>query len=477
MSDTLEQKLEKTRIRLMRDKPFFGYILPRLEFEEIPEEACRETNFNTIGIDYKGKVVYNAKFLDCLESDVCQGVLCHELLHYALHHHIRAKDFLMKDLANIAQDLVINDIIEHQEHMKLIPNEHIWDFSSQKQYKSNQIKGFSTDKNGIFYIITQAKVKLPITVRGNSWEYVYDCLLSVMARDDMPQMQGQGGDSQDQSQGTNSDGAGGNSKSNKRSKQGQGSGQQNRNSFDQHGWAPDNMSTEEQQTLENEANNLFAEAKTFEDKKKNRSPDGDCWMNRVLNGLLQPQVSWKTLLRRAIQSADPYDFTYSKPNKRAFAQGYYIPSTLKEAFEVTLAVDVSGSISDKEFAMFMAEFKGILMAKPRVKVRTLFWSTNVDKKNDKIYTRSNLNDIQKAFNSVSTTGGTTMSCIEKYLKSLKGDRNKKALQTMVYLTDGYIESDPKLHAAKTNIFIITPTGDTSICKECKGHTIRLSERE
>lgn len=247
-------------------------------------------------------------------------------------------------------------------------------------------------------------------------------------------------------------------------------------SFDQHIWA--DLTKEEREKIEQQINDILAEAKTFADKTQGRNPDSDSWMTRILNENLKPQVDWKTYLRRSIQPRVPYDFTYSRPNKRSYSVGYYIPNIIKDSFEVTIAVDVSGSISDKEFGMFMAEFKSIIQSKPNVKVRTLFWSTEVDKENDKVYTRSDITNLSDNLPPIHTTGGTSMSCVNNYLMQLKYDKNKNTLDTIIYLTDGYIESDPILYPkTKNNIFIITSCGYDKIVNELhKGPVIRLSDR-
>ena len=508
MNTLLKERLEKIRIRLIRHKPFFGYIIPKLTF--ISDPKC-----STAGIDAYGHLYYSEKFLTRYSDDTVEGIICHELLHYVLKHHTRGKDFKSHKIANIAQDLLINDIIIHLEKMKFIPCIDTFDYSNNSKPKAP--KGFCTSKDGIFTIIDTEGNDIKIQVRGNSWEYVYDCLMSIQDKQNSSNRQtkstqydgssdmeedierpeefeeieseyshkGNGSTTSDKESNNTLDQN--NKSKNLNAKQDienqQSRGEQKEqddislgDSFDQHIWA--DLTKEEREKIEQQINDIFAEAKTFTDKTQGRNPDSDSWMTRILNENLKPQVDWKTYLRRSIQPRIPYDFTYSKPNKRSYSAGYYIPNILKDSFEVTIAVDVSGSISDKEFSMFMTEFKSIIQSKPNVKVRTLFWSTEVDKENDKVYKRSDIANLSDNLPPIHTTGGTSMSCVNNYLTNLKYDKNKSTLDTIIYLTDGYIEPNPILYSkTKNNIFVITSCGYDKIINELhKGPVIRLSDR-
>jgi len=490
MEITLKERLEKIRIRLMRHKPFFGYVIPKLTFTEDPD--CP-----TAAIDARGNVFYSEDFLNKYNDGIIEGIICHELLHYVLRHHTRGADFKSQQVANIAQDLVINDILIHLEKMDFLP--HIDTYDINKRCKSKTVKCFGTSKIGIFTIIDSSGVSTPIQVRGKPWEYVYDCLIDILEHDKQNKQNHKKststGDTEDDDNNSPTTIQGDHGSHTDSEQQGSSNGESNNNSddksddnfdnnplgnsFDKHIWS--DLSKEEREKIEQQVNDILAEAKTFDDKTNKRNPDdsdANSWMGRLLRENLQPQIDWRTHLRKSIQSCIPYDFTYSKPNKRSYSSGYYIPDTIKEQFEVTLAIDVSGSISDKEFSTFMAELKGILNSKPRIKVRTLFYSTEVDEKNDQIFTRSNLYNLPDKLSVISTTGGNRESCIAEYLHNLKNDKNKSALETMIYITDGYIEDNPVLYKSKNIIFVITPTGSDEIIKKIhKGTIIRLNNRQ
>lgn len=79
----------------------------------------------------------------------------------------------------------------------------------------------------------------------------------------------------------------------------------------------------------------------------------------VLEDLLNPKLDWRTILQNYFSSYSKNDFTFKRPNRR-FMPDYYLPSLHSENLgEVGIAVDTSGSVSNKEFAIFLTEINDI----------------------------------------------------------------------------------------------------------------------
>ena len=98
-----KDKLIAGRIQLMKENPFFAYILLNLnliETKSIPSCA----------VDYKGNLYYNPEFIKSLTLKEVKGVLCHECLHLVFEHLMRGKG-KVQTLWNLACDSVINAII------------------------------------------------------------------------------------------------------------------------------------------------------------------------------------------------------------------------------------------------------------------------------------------------------------------------------------------------------------------------------
>ncbi len=98
-----EDSIVKAKIQLNQSKPFFAYILMHFRFEE-------RNSIASICVSNENRVYYNKGFIESLNNEECEAVLCHEVMHVALQHFARlgGRD---KSLFNIATDLVVNNIL------------------------------------------------------------------------------------------------------------------------------------------------------------------------------------------------------------------------------------------------------------------------------------------------------------------------------------------------------------------------------
>jgi predicted metal-dependent peptidase len=116
---TIEEKLVKSRVKLLRESPFFGTLLlnaPHRVTEDIPTAA-------TDG----GTLLLNPSFMESQTQDHFQSILLHEVLHMALEHIDRMKDVFQSDpmTTNIAADIVVNGII--RDNRMSLPDEAVFD--------------------------------------------------------------------------------------------------------------------------------------------------------------------------------------------------------------------------------------------------------------------------------------------------------------------------------------------------------------
>jgi predicted metal-dependent peptidase len=99
-------KLERARIQLIKQEPFFGKILCMCTIKE-------NNNIPTAGAyiskDGKFNLVYNRKFMESHPENIQTGIWKHEVLHLLFSH--KMKDFKNKNRANIAADMAINSYI------------------------------------------------------------------------------------------------------------------------------------------------------------------------------------------------------------------------------------------------------------------------------------------------------------------------------------------------------------------------------
>jgi predicted metal-dependent peptidase len=94
-------------------------------------------------------------------------------------------------------------------------------------------------------------------------------------------------------------------------------------------------------------------------KAQGKLPDA---LERALGEILEPQVDWRehiaTLIARRVGTGSA---NWRKPDRRLMERGLYGPSKSGHGCgTVVVACDTSGSVSDKEVAMFYAELSGIV---------------------------------------------------------------------------------------------------------------------
>ena len=96
------RRIQKARTALVLDHPFFGSLLFRLKGRE-----CR--SIQTMATDGLS-LYYNPDFVETLNAATLAGTLAHEVMHPALHHHVRRSGRDPKRW-NMACDFAINPLL------------------------------------------------------------------------------------------------------------------------------------------------------------------------------------------------------------------------------------------------------------------------------------------------------------------------------------------------------------------------------
>lgn len=407
----LKDRLNDVVLYIVQKSPFFGFAIPKFHLIEDTNNMT-----STSAVDIKGNIFYNSNFFNELNDKQIITVIYHEMLHVLLNHFIRSEQ--MDDIiANIAQDLVINDILINLEDNESLPSNYMWD-------ADNITDGFFIpDKKG-YFIFKKANNQLKIKIRHRSFEDIYDEIYDFFQDDK---------NSNTLKQIDNNFKYGG---------------------FDTH-ILPSDVSSKEKNDLANQWEETFlASYVKNEQENNNRTEKSDSWLNVLFNHLVKSQLDWRSLLRRVINRNIPFDYSYAKPSRRSSSIGIYQPYLIKESLNVIVAVDVSGSIGDREITQFFSEIYSILNQLNNVTCRTIFWSTKVDEKNDKTFTKNNLHDLLTSFSNINSTGGTYLSCVAEYL-SLQNNK----YDIIIYLTDGYVEDNPIYPNIKEKLIILSERGN------------------
>jgi predicted metal-dependent peptidase len=155
-------------------------------------------------------------------------------------------------------------------------------------------------------------------------------------------------------------------------------------------------------------------------------------MQRFVDELCDPQVPWNEHLRRAVATLSGRDTqTWARPNRRrlAVAPHVYWPGTMgMHAGSVLLINDTSGSVSDKEQAVYFSEVHAMLsdMAPEHV------WLMFVDAELQGFHELHDVNDLLAVKTQVKGGGGTDMTVGFREMEEM-GLRPS----TVIVFTDGY----------------------------------------
>lgn len=292
------EKMQNARTRLLLKRPFFGSLALRLDLVEDNTQPTAYTDGKVIG--------FNSHFVDQLTKQETSFLLYHEVLHIVLKHPWR-RGQRDHDLFNQAGDYVINLIVAND--------------------------GLPMPDGGLFNRAYD----------GKSTEWVYSDL--------MQDQQESGGamDAQEEKQESDSSSEG----------------------LSEYG--PDDVPTLAAAAASGElgevrdctdADGLDQSANTdwegaiqvalAQEKQRGTMPGK---MLAAIEGRNHSTIDWKDALQNFLTDAgNDFDITWAKPSRRFIDDGLYFPSNKREGIDhLVIAVDTSGSVSDRELVQFMSE--------------------------------------------------------------------------------------------------------------------------
>lgn len=96
-----------------------------------------------------------------------------------------------------------------------------------------------------------------------------------------------------------------------------------------------------------------------------------------IDRLLKPKLPWNRILQKYLTQYTKSDYTFKRPNRRFFPD-HYLPSMCHSTLmDITVAVDISGSVLDEEFKSFVSEIVSIFkMMKPK-KITLIHFDTKI----------------------------------------------------------------------------------------------------
>ena len=313
-------RIQKARTALLLDHPFFGSLLYRLK----DRESHAVKTMATDGVS----LLWNPEFVETLTAATLAGTLAHEVMHPALHHHLRRSGREPKRW-NIACDYAINPLL------------------------------------------VDAGLKLPEGAllenrfRGMSAEQIYNLLESEEDSNADSEDEQQAAASTESTSGPD----GGESKEPSAPKTDGGIGQV----LDAPSESVDSPSVEEQAR---EWEIAVKQAMTVA-QQADKVPAG---LDRTMEGAAEAIVNWRELLRRLWSETTVADYSWMRPNRRHLWRGLYLPGVVKEGVgEIVIAVDCSGSINGRQLRLFEAEARSILEGQRPERVYVLYFDAVVQK--------------------------------------------------------------------------------------------------
>jgi predicted metal-dependent peptidase len=362
-------RIQKARTSLILDHPFFGSLLFRLK-------GCECRSIQTMATDGVS-LFFNPDFVETLNAATLAGTMAHEVMHPALHHHVRRSGRDPKRW-NVACDFAINPLLVDA--------------------------GLSLPEG----------ILLDNRFRGMSAEQIYNLLESESEAE-----QDSGKENQD-------DGSGGADSTEEESGDGDSDSPSppiTDGGIGQVLDAPPECG--ETSTIEEQARDwdVAVNQATTVARQAGKVPAG---LNRALEGAAEAAVNWRELLRRLWSDTAPADYSWMRPNRRHVWAGLYLPGVIREGVgEIAIAVDCSGSVNGRQLRLFEAEVRSILEGQRPERVHVLYFDSEVQK----VETYASGQPVQ--LNPVGG-GGTEFGPCFDWL-----DEQGIQPQTLVFLTDLY----------------------------------------
>lgn len=346
---------------------------------------------------------YNNDFVNKLKPKEAEFGFAHEVLHNVFDHMGR-RDHRDPTLSNIAADYAVNQILK-DERIGEVPS---W------------IKIFQDNK-----------------YRGMSYEQIYDDLYDKAEKIDIGSL----GELLDE----HLDGE-------------DGEGDQDGNGEEKEGKGRPRLTAEEKKQIRDEIKEAMVAA--AQAAGAGRVPGA---VARMIQTFTEPKMDWRQMLRMNIQSILKSNFSFSRPNRKSQHCGAVLPGMMnEETIDVSVAIDMSGSISDAMARDFIGEVKGIMDEYKDFKLD--LWCFDTDIYGYKQFTGDTADELMEY--ECKGGGGTDFDANWKFMKD--NDINPKRF---IMFTDGYPcgswgDEDycETLFIVHGNETIISPFGQTAYYK-------------
>ena len=357
-------KLVTARVGLLLRHPFFGNLATRLKLVDASDWCA------TLATDGR-HFYYNNEFVNKLKPKEAEFGFAHEVLHNVFDHMGRRND-RDPQLSNIAADYATNQILV-DEKIGQVPD-------GIKIFQDKKYRGKSYEE--IYAELEENAIKIDVSTLGELLDEHLD---------------GEGDDA---------DGPGGEGDN-----EGKGKGRPR-------------LTAEEKKAIRDEIKEAMVAAAQAAGAGK--VPAG---VARMIRDFTEPKMDWRQMLRMNIQSILKSNFSFSRPNRKSQHCGAILPGMMnEETIDVSVAIDMSGSISDAMAKDFISEVKGIM--DEYVDFKLDLWCFDTDIYNYKQFTSDNADEVLSY--ECAGGGGTDFDANFEFMKN-EGIEPKR----FIMFTDGY----------------------------------------
>ena len=334
------------RVGLLLKHPFFGNIATRLTLVNA-DEWCP-----TAAVDGR-RMYYNSRFVVKHTVPQLQFLFAHEVLH-CIYDHLGRRGDRDAQLANCAQDYVVNDDLVQQNIGEMI-KPCLWD----PKY------------------------------RGMSWEEVYDLLYDEVDKVTLEQLVEQMLDEHlDGDAGADGD-SGGDEDDKKQ------------------GSKPALSDSEREQIKQEIKEAMLTAAQT---SGAGNLPAG---VKRLIDTMTEPKLNWRELIAQEIEACFKNDYSFTRPNKRGAHMDAILPGMIPgQKIDVCVFNDCSGSMTDDMLRDIHSEVKGIMQSFEDFELHLGTFDTDVY--NFQTFTTENIDDIDEY--EMKGGGGTDFESVYNFLK-------------------------------------------------------------
>ena len=320
----IENKLSAARTKLILDKPFLGTLVLRLPLQAANPEWCPTT-----GTDAR-KLYYNAEYIEELHTDELQFVLAHEALHCGLSHFAR-RQHRVKHRWDLACDYAINPILL-AEGLKPPPGVMVL-----PQYEGMTAEAIYPliDDNDLSESMDQHLYDKPDQSREGGQDQDENPL------DDQPAKKNQSPDKPSNDGGSDHK-----------------SGATAQQAFDETAGGKDKPPPPLEQAEAEQLSLQWQQRLTSAAQQAEQSGKLSAVLKRLIELQRQSVLPWQALLARYLSATARDDYSYQRPSSRRGDPAIY-PTLKSSQINIAIALDVSGSVSDKELNQCVAEMNAL----------------------------------------------------------------------------------------------------------------------